>query len=133
MLLHLHRFYTTSPNGVAMQVYAAALVHTAFRVAQGHIAQAVGIAPEEMSPAKFFPRLAMASSGLTWSELAFLEYSRPNRASLCTSLSGDAVPLPGAPWSGFRSCHAMDAEGSGGSVRVARNGNPFAISPEGRN
>ncbi len=28
-VLNLHRFYTSSPNGVAMQVYAAALVHTA--------------------------------------------------------------------------------------------------------
>src|SRR5262249_28042473 len=39
-VLNLHRFYTSSPNGVAMQVYAAALVHTALGVAQGHIAQA---------------------------------------------------------------------------------------------
>ena len=54
-VLNLHRFYTGSPNGVAMQVYAAALVHTAFRVAQGHIAQASGTQPEEISPAKFFP------------------------------------------------------------------------------
>ena len=44
-VLNLHRFYTGSPNGVAMQVYAAALVHTAFRVAQGHIAQASGTQP----------------------------------------------------------------------------------------
>jgi Transposase DDE domain len=71
-VLHLHRFSTSSPNGVAMQVYAAALVHTALRVAQGHIAQASGIEPEEIAPAKFFPRLAAASIGLTWSELAFL-------------------------------------------------------------
>ena len=45
-VLNLHRFYTGSPNGAAMQVYAAALVHTAFRVAQGHIAQASGTQPE---------------------------------------------------------------------------------------
>ena len=77
-VLHLHRFYTSSPNGVAMQVYAAALVHTALRVAQGHIAQASGIEPEEIAPAKFFPRLAAASIGLTWSELAFLEIQQAN-------------------------------------------------------
>jgi len=77
-VLHLHRFYTSSPNGVAMQVYAAALVHTAFRVAQGHIAQASGIEPEEIAPAKFFPRLAAASIGLTWSELALLEMQQAN-------------------------------------------------------
>jgi hypothetical protein len=47
-VVNLHRFYTSSPNGVAMQVYAAALVHTAFRVAQGHIAQALGKEPEKL-------------------------------------------------------------------------------------
>jgi hypothetical protein len=77
-VLNLHRFYTSSPNGVAMQVYAAALVHTAFRVAQGHIAQAVGTEPEEISPARFFPRMAAASIGLTWSELAFIEIQLAN-------------------------------------------------------
>jgi hypothetical protein len=77
-VLNLHRFYTSNPNGVAMQVYATALVHTAFRVAQGHIAQAVGTEPEEISPAKFFPRLATASIGLTWSELAFIEIQLAN-------------------------------------------------------
>ena len=69
-VLNLHRLYLSSPNGVAMQVYAAAVVHTAFRVAQGQVAVAVGIAPEAISPAKFFPRVAVASIGLTWAELA---------------------------------------------------------------
>jgi Transposase DDE domain len=77
-VLNLHRFYTGSPNGVAIQVYAAALVHTAFRVAQGHIAQAIGTQPEEISPAKFFPRMAAAAIGLTWSELAFIEIQKAN-------------------------------------------------------
>ena len=77
-VLNLHRFYLSSPNGVAMQVYAAALVHTAFRVAQGQVAEAVGIAPEEISPAKFFPRLAVAAIGLTWAELAFIEIQQAN-------------------------------------------------------
>jgi len=77
-VLHLHRFYTSSPNGVAMQVYAAALVHTAFRVAQGHIAEVIGTQPEEIAPAKFFPRMAAASIGLIWSELAFIEIQQAN-------------------------------------------------------
>lgn len=77
-VLNLHRFYTSSPNGVAMQVYAAALVHTAFRVAQGHVAETLGRAPETISPAKFFPRLAAASIGLVWSELAFLTIQQAN-------------------------------------------------------
>ena len=55
-----------------MQVYVVTLVHTACRVAQGHIAQAIGIAPEEIAPAKFSPWLAAASLGLTWSELALM-------------------------------------------------------------
>jgi Transposase DDE domain len=77
-VLNLHRFYTSSAHGVAMQVYAAALVHTAFRVAQGHIAQTIGTQPEEISPAKFFPRMAAASIGLAWSELAFIEIQLAN-------------------------------------------------------
>jgi lambda repressor-like predicted transcriptional regulator len=77
-VLNLHRFSTSSPHGVAMQVYAAALVHTAFRVAQGQIAPAIGTEPEEIAPAKFFPRLAAASIGLTWSELALMEIQRAN-------------------------------------------------------
>ena len=77
-VLNLHRFYTSSPNGVAMQVYGAALVHTALRVAQGHIAQAIDAPPEDISPAKFFPRMATASIGLTWSQLAFIEIQKAN-------------------------------------------------------
>lgn len=77
-VLNLHRFYLTSPNGVAMQVYAATVVHTAFRVAQGRVAAAAGMAPEEISPAKFFPRLAVASIGLTWAELAFRAIEQAN-------------------------------------------------------
>jgi hypothetical protein len=77
-VLNLHRFYLTSPNGVAMQVYAAAVVHTAFRVAQGRVAVATGMTPEEISPAKFFPRLAGASLGLTWAELAFRAIQQAN-------------------------------------------------------
>ena len=80
-VLNLHRFYTGSPNGVAMQVYAAALVHTAFRVAQGHMAHAIGTQPEEMSPARFFPRMAAAAIGLTWSEVAFIEIQKANPGS----------------------------------------------------
>lgn len=54
-VLNLHRFYTHSPNDVAMHVYAVALVHTAFRVAQGQIAHAINVAPGTLSPAKFSP------------------------------------------------------------------------------
>lgn len=63
-VLNLHRFYAANPNAVAMQIYAAALVHTAFRIAQARIAQTHGVSPETLSPAKLFPKLAAASSRL---------------------------------------------------------------------
>jgi hypothetical protein len=76
--LNLPRFSLSSPNGVAMHVYAAAVVHTAFRVAQGHVAAAAGIAPAEIAPATCFPRLAVASIGLTWAALAFRAIQQAN-------------------------------------------------------
>ncbi|MBI3296691.1 MAG: IS4 family transposase [Elusimicrobia bacterium] len=76
--LNLHKFYTANPNGVAMQLYATAMVYNAFRVAQGRIAQRHGITPEEISPAKFFPKLAQASSNLAGAEQALLGVQRLN-------------------------------------------------------
>lgn len=70
-VLHLKRFYTSSPNGVAMQLYAAALVYTAFRVAQGKIALSIRRAPEEISSPKLFRKLAKASHAQAVGELTF--------------------------------------------------------------
>ncbi|MBI4679135.1 MAG: hypothetical protein HY748_16285, partial [Elusimicrobia bacterium] len=67
---------------VAMQVYAAAMVYNAFRVAQGRIAQQHGIAPEDISPAKLFPKLAEASRGRAEAELMFLRINRANGGNL---------------------------------------------------
>ena len=80
--LNLRRFYTANPNGVAMQLYAAAMVYNAFRVAQGRIAQQHGIAPEDISPAKLFPKLADASHGRAEAELMFLATNRANGGGL---------------------------------------------------
>ena len=77
-VLNVPCFYTGTPHGVAMQVSAAVLVHTAFRGAQGHVAETLGTAPEESSPAQFFPRLATASIGLAWAELAFITIPQAN-------------------------------------------------------
>jgi len=60
--LDLHCLYASHPNLVAQQVYAAAIVHTAFRVAQAGIAKQVKVLPEQLSPAKLFPKLAQAAS-----------------------------------------------------------------------
>lgn len=69
-VLNLKRAYAANPNAVAMQLYATALVHTAFRVIQGRIAREVGRSPEELSPAKLFPRIAYASVAQASAEFA---------------------------------------------------------------
>ena len=58
--LELHTLYASHPNLVAQQVYAAAMVHAAFRIAQARIAKSAKILPEQLSPAKLFPQLARA-------------------------------------------------------------------------
>lgn len=89
--LHLGRFYTANPNGVAMQLYATAMVYNAFRVAQGRIAQQHGIAPEDISPAKLFPKMAEASHGRAEAELMFLATNRANGGGL---IKPDISELP---------------------------------------
>jgi hypothetical protein len=59
--LDLHTLYASHPNLVAQQLYATALVHTAFRIAQADIARKAKILPEQLSPAKLFPKLAQAA------------------------------------------------------------------------
>lgn len=77
-VLNLHCFYAANPNAVAMQVYAAALVHAAMRLAQGRIAQNAEVAPEDISTEKLFPRVAAASHALANAELVFLATCRLN-------------------------------------------------------
>jgi hypothetical protein len=60
-VMNLRKFHTANPNGVAMEVYACAIVYTAMRVAQGQIAEDHGIAGEDISTAKLFPRLREVS------------------------------------------------------------------------
>lgn len=60
--LDLHNLYASHPNIIAQQVYSAAMVHAAFRVAQAKIAQKAGLLPEQLSTAKLFPRLAQAAN-----------------------------------------------------------------------
>lgn len=67
--LDLHGLYAMHPNIVAQQVYAAALVHVAFRIAQAKIAQKAGVLPEQLSPAKLFPKLAQAANDYCVSQI----------------------------------------------------------------
>jgi Transposase DDE domain len=60
-VLNLNRLYAANPNAVAMQVYAAAIVYNALRVAQSDGAAQVDWEPERLSPAKFFPKVATAT------------------------------------------------------------------------
>lgn len=73
--------------------------------------------PEEISPAKFFPRMATASIGRTWSELAFIEIQKANPGlDLQSPDWGIAVTLPGPRLSTFESNHDMGDDESGASV-----------------
>lgn len=60
-VLNLNRLYAANPDAVAMQVYAATIVYNALRVAQSDAAGQLGLAREEFSPAKLFPKIAVAS------------------------------------------------------------------------
>jgi len=77
-VLHLNRVYAANPNAVAMQVYAAGLVYNAMRVAQGEVAAAAGVAPEEISPAKFYPKLAAACHSYGVTQLTVHDIRRLN-------------------------------------------------------
>jgi hypothetical protein len=61
-VMGLNRFYSANPNAVAMQVYATTMVYAAARMSQAQIADEVAIPPEEISTAKFIPRVAKASA-----------------------------------------------------------------------
>ena len=77
-VLNLNKFYAANPNAVAMQVYAAAMVHAAFRIAQANVAEGVDLPPEDLSPKKLFPHLALVSIKLLEAELYFEETCKAN-------------------------------------------------------
>jgi hypothetical protein len=79
VVLNLQSFYAANPNAVAMQVFAAAMVHSAFRIAQANIAKEVGLPPEKLSTEKLFPLLALASIKLVEAEFIFAKTCNANR------------------------------------------------------
>lgn len=89
-VLNLGCFYCGNANAVAMQLYAAAIVYTAMRTAQGRIAEAAAIEPEALSPAKLFPLLGAASATVATFEYAFL----------MTQLANPGVTLNKPDWRG---------------------------------
>lgn len=54
------RISGADPNAIAVQASAAEIAYTAMRVAQGEVAQAAALVPEDLSPAKRDPKLAAA-------------------------------------------------------------------------
>jgi len=78
VVLNLNCFYAANPNAIAMQVYAAAIVYNAFRIIQARIAEQHGIAPETISTARLYPKLAVASASLADCELMWRETLRVN-------------------------------------------------------
>ncbi|HYM91921.1 MAG TPA: IS4 family transposase [bacterium] len=77
-VLNLNRVYAANPNAIAMQLYAAACVYNAVRVAQAQVAAAARLAPEALSPAKLFPRVAAACQAHAVLEWSFGELQRAN-------------------------------------------------------
>ena len=78
VVLNLERFHAANPKAVAMQVFAAAIVHAAFRIAQADVSKQVNLPPEELSPHKLFPLLAFTSIKLIESEFLFDETCKAN-------------------------------------------------------
>lgn len=92
-VLNLHHFYAANPNAIAMQVYAAALVHTAMRVTQARLSEELQIDPEMLSTERLFMRVAAASKTLAEHEFTLLRvdelnpglsYNRPSAARRLT-------------------------------------------------
>jgi len=77
-VLNLNRIYAANPRAVAMQVYAAGCVYNALRVAQAEVAAAAQVAPEAISPAKFFPKVAAACHAYALVEYSFAETQAAN-------------------------------------------------------
>ena len=76
--MDLHTLYACHPNLVGQQVYAAAMVYTAFRIAQAGIAEKAGVLPEQISPAKLFPKLAQAANDYCVSQLTVIKIKAMN-------------------------------------------------------
>jgi len=77
-VLNLRHFYAANPNAVAMQVYAATIVHTAMRATQSRLSEELQIDPERLSTDRLFMRLAAGSSYLAGHDLALLEVDELN-------------------------------------------------------
>ncbi|MHC4931230.1 MAG: IS4 family transposase [Planctomycetota bacterium] len=104
-VLDLHSFYAGNPNAVAMQVYAAALVYTALRVAQGKTAHKARIDAEEISVPKLFPRVASAACTWTTIQITVAAMQEANPNVELKSPNWRRMPFASAPLSAVRVEH----------------------------
>ena len=96
-VLNLHCFYAANPNAVAMQVYAAALVYTAMRVAQASTAEKADVPPDWISTAKLFPRVAAASAILAERQIGVREVEKLNPGVDLTKPDWHTHPFASVP------------------------------------
>ena len=88
-VLNLHRFYAANAHAVAMQVYAAAIVYAALRIAQARIARTAELPPERLSVEKLFPKVAAAAA----------EWTTTCRAALRIRAANPGVQIIEPDWS----------------------------------
>jgi len=77
-VLNLRHFYAANPNAIAMQVYSAALVHSAMRVTQARLSEQLQIDPDDLSTERLFMRLAAGSHLLAGFDMTLLEVEEAN-------------------------------------------------------
>jgi len=119
-VLNLHRFYGANLNAISMQVYAAAIVHTAMRVAQARIAKSVGLEPEALSTQKLFVRVAAASASLAVAEVTFVAVQQANPKVILVRPDWRTLPFA---WVWLKDI-LVELRGTGGRQR--------RIKPDGR-
>jgi DDE family transposase len=93
VVLKLRRFYAANANAVAMQVYAAAMVYVALRIAQARIARSADLPPERFSTRKTFPRVAAASYALVQCRLGYLATRAANPGVSLHEPNWDSMPF----------------------------------------
>lgn len=77
-VLNVNHIYAANPNAVAIQLFAAAMVYNALRVAQAQVANQARLAPEEISPSKFYPLMAAVVATWTTKQATFEEIAEAN-------------------------------------------------------
>jgi len=131
-VLNLHHFYAANPNAIAMQVYAATLVHTAMRVTQARLSDQLEIDPDRLSTERLYMRLAAGSKFLAEYDLTLIDveesnpglsFKRPTPARRLTIPLGFILKDRGSPARVRRK--RVGSVGKWKSLRHVRGGSKF--------